>query len=422
MHALPTGRRRVAYLLRVPSRTAWQALAQHPLGFLASAWPWRALAYLLSGVVFGAIAMVTLLTMAAAGLVSLIVGVGAVLLLAVALSGIVVTRIERGRLRLVDPDPAPDPHRAPERPGPRGWLETRLREPATWRELSFTAVSMTALWWMDLLVLAFALALPVLLMTSPVDDPGAWPWLVIGLCLLPAAPYTITAWAGARAALTRLILAPRDGELGRELTEVRASRARLVDAFDAERRRIERDLHDGAQQRLVSINVMLGLAGLDAEPGSPVARQLALAQDEVTLAVNELRELSRGVHPKALTDHGLAAAVDNLTTRSALPVAVDIRLPYRLPATVESTGYFVVAEALANATKHSRAARAEVHARLDADVLTLSVRDDGVGGADPAAGTGLVGLADRVAAADGRLRISSPAGGPTLLRVELPCR
>ncbi|MEO3753694.1 sensor domain-containing protein [Streptomyces sp. B6B3] len=404
------------------SRTAWQALAQRPLRFLTSAWPWRALAYLVSGVAFGATALTVLLVLAVAGLVSLIVVVGAVILLAVALSGILVSRIERWRLRLVDLDPAPDPHRRPERPGVRSWLETRLREPATWRELGFTAVSSTALWWMDLLVLGFALGLPVLLMTSPVDDPGAWPWVVVGLCLLPAAPYTVTAWAGARAALTRLLLEPRDGEPGRQLNEIRASRARLVDAFDAERRRIERDLHDGAQQRLVSINVMLGMALLDAEPGSPVAERLALAQGELSSAVHELRELSRGVHPKALADHGLAAAVDNLTARSAVPVTVDVELPHRLPVAVESTGYFVVAEALANVTKHSRATAAEVYARVRADVLTLTIRDNGVGGADAAAGTGLVGLADRVAAADGRLRISSPVGGATLLHVELPCR
>ncbi|MFE3141282.1 sensor histidine kinase [Streptomyces scopuliridis] len=403
-------------------RTAWQALAQTPLKVLGSSWPWRAFAYLLSGVAFGAITTTVLVIMLVAGVVSLIVAVGAVLLLGVALSGIVVTRFERWRLRLVDLDPVPDPHQAPERAGPRGWLYTRLREPATWRELGFTAVSLTALWWMDFLVLGFSLVVPVLVMASPVDDPGAWPLLIVGVCLLPAAPYTITAWAGARAAITRLMLAPRDSELGRRLTDVRASRARLVDAFDAERRRIERDLHDGAQQRLVSLNVMLGLARLDAEPGSPLAGQLVNAQEQVTLAVDELRELSRGVHPKALTDHGLAAAVENLATRSVLPVTADIRLPRRVPVSVETTAYFVIAEALANTTKHSHATQARVHARLHTDVLTLSISDNGIGGADPGAGTGLIGLADRVAAADGRLRVSSPPGGPTLLHVELPCR
>jgi signal transduction histidine kinase len=246
--------------------------------------------------------------------------------------------------------------------------------------------------------------------------------VIVGLCLFAAAPYTVTAWAGARAAVTRLMLAPRDSELGRELTDVRASRVRLVDFFDAERRRIERDLHDGAQQRLVSLNVMLGLAALDTEPDSPLAGQLAKAQEQVALAVDELRELSRGVHPKALTDHGLAAAAENLAGRSALPVTVDVILPRRLPPPVESAAYFVISEALANATKHSGASRVEVNARLHHDVLTLSVADDGVGGAAPEAGGGLVGLADRVAVAEGRLRVSSPRGGPTLLHVELPCR
>ncbi|MDI3417488.1 sensor histidine kinase [Streptomyces luteolus] len=403
-------------------RNAWQALAQNPLKLLRSSWPWRSLAYLLSGVAFGAVATLVLVSLLIAGFASLIVLVGAVLLLGVALSGVVVTRFERWRLRLVDLDPVSDPHRAPERPGVRGWLHTRLHEQATWRELGFTAVSLTALWWMDFLVLAFALAVPVLVMLSPVDDPGAWPLLVVGLCLLPAAPYTITAWAGARAAVTRLMLAPRDSELGRQLTDVRASRTRLVDAFDQERRRIERDLHDGAQQRLVSLNVRLGLARLDAEPGSPLSARLAEAQAQLTLAVEELRDLSRGVHPKALTDHGLAAAVENLAARSALPVTVDIRLPGRLPVPLETTAYFVISEALTNAAKHGGGTHAHVQARQHTNLLTLTVTDDGAGGAEPGAGSGLTGLADRVAAADGRLRLSSPAGGPTLLHVELPCR
>lgn len=402
--------------------TAWQALAQGPLRFLTSAWPWRSLAYLLSGVVFGSVAGFVLLVLAAAGLVLLAVAVGAALLLAVVLGSVLVARVERWRLRLVDLEPAPDPHRPPERPGPRCLLTTRLREQATWRELGFAAVSSTALWWMDFLVLAFALGTPVLFAMSPRDDPHAWPWLIAAACMVPAAPYTLTAWAGARAALTRVLLAPRDRELGSELTRIRASRARLVDAFDAERRRIERDLHDGAQQRLVSLNVALGMARLDSAPESALSRQLADAQEQLTLAVHELRELSRGVHPKSLTDHGLAAAVDDLAARTTVPVAVDIRLPHRPPQGVETTAYFVVAEALANVAKHSGAERARVQARLRTDLLTLDVWDDGVGGADPDGGSGLTGLADRVAAAGGRLRLSSPQGGPTLVHVEIPCR
>ncbi|MFF2021696.1 sensor histidine kinase [Streptomyces sp. NPDC058171] len=403
-------------------RTAWQALGQNPLRVLRSSWPWRSFAYLLTGAAFGALTSTVLALALVAGLVTLVLVVGPLILLGVALSGIAVSRFERWRLRLVDLDPVPDPHRAPEPPGAVGWLRTRLGETATWRELGFTAVSATALWWMDLLVLGFALVVPALVMVSPLGDPDAWPLAVVGVCLLAPAPYTITAWAGARAAVTRLMLTPRDSELGHQLTDVRASRARLVDAFDAERRRIERDLHDGAQQRLVSLNVLLGLARLDADPDLPLAEQLARAQEQVGLAVDELRELSRGVHPKALTDHGLAAAAENLAARSVLPVTVDVRLPHRMPVAVETTAYFVIAEALTNATKHSTATGVEVLARVHTDLLTLSVRDDGTGGANPEGGTGLTGLADRVAAADGRLRISSPPGGPTLVHVELPCR
>lgn len=421
MLALPSRVRVTGSVGPMRPETAWQALAQSPLRFVTSAWPWRSLAYLLSGVAFGAVAGGVLLVLATAGVVLLVVVVGAALLVAVVLGGVLVARVERLRLRLVDLEPAPDPHRPAERPGLRCWLTTRLHEPATWRELGFAAVSSTALWWMDLLVLTFALVLPVLLAMSPVDDPRAWPWVIAAGCMVPAAPYTLTAWAGARAALTRVLLAPRDGELGPELTRIRASRARLVDAFDAERRRIERDLHDGAQQRLVSLNVALGVARLDTGPDGPLADRLSAAQEQLTLAVHELRELSRGVHPKSLTDHGLAAAVDDLAARTTVPTAVDIRLPHRLPQGVETTAYFVVAEALANVTKHSRAGRARVRAGLRTDLLTLEVGDDGAGGADPEGG-GLTGLADRVAAAGGRLHLASPPGGPTLLHVEMPCR
>lgn len=404
------------------ARTAWQALSQQPLRFLASSWPWRSLAYLLSGVGLGAVAGAAVLALAATGVVFLVVVIGAAPLLAVALSGILVARLERLRLRLVDLDPSTDPHRTPDRPGWRAWLALRLREPATWRELAFTALSIVGLWWLDLVVLGLALGVPVLLATSPLDDPSAWPLLVIGGCMVPAAPYLITAWAGARAALTRAVLAPRDAELGAELTAVQASRARLLTGFEAERRRIERDLHDGAQQRLASLNVLLGMIRLDAAPGSPVEQRLGAAQEQLVLALGELRDLVRGLHPGALTDQGLGAAVDNLATRCTVPVTVDIRLPRRLGAEVESAAYFTVAEALANVVKHSGATCAAVRARLRPDLLEVAVEDDGAGGADQRAGTGLSGLADRVAAVGGTLRISSPHGGPTLLHVEIPCR
>jgi signal transduction histidine kinase len=246
--------------------------------------------------------------------------------------------------------------------------------------------------------------------------------LVVAVALLPVAAYPITAWAGARSALARAILAPPEPELDRRLVEVTRSRARLVDAFELDRRRIERDLHDGAQQRLVSLTVALGLARLDLAPGSAAAAQVDTAHEQARQALAELRELVRGVHPQVLTDRGLPAAVADVADRSPVKVTTDVVLPGRLPAGVEVAAYFAVCEALANAAKHSRAAQASVHGRLVGEVLVLQVEDDGVGGADPAAGSGLTGLADRVAVVDGRVLLSSPAGGPTRLRVEIPCR
>jgi signal transduction histidine kinase len=167
--------------------------------------------------------------------------------------------------------------------------------------------------------------------------------------------------------------------------------------------------------------VALGLARLDLAPGSAAAAKVDTAHEQAKQALAELRELLRGVHPQVLTDRGLPAAVDDAAGRSPVKVGTDVVLPRRLPAGIEVAAYFAVCEALANVAKHSRASRATVRGRLVDGVLVLEVHDDGVGGADPAAGTGLTGLADRVAVVDGRLLLSSPAGGPTLVRVEIPC-
>jgi len=164
--------------------------------------------------------------------------------------------------------------------------------------------------------------------------------------------------------------------------------------------------------------VALGLARLDLAPGSAAAAQVDTAHEQARQALAELRELIRGVHPQVLADRGLPAAVADAADRSPVKVGTDVVLPRRLPAGIEAAAYFAVCEALANVAKHSRAS---VRGRLVDDVLVLEVTDDGVGGADPAGGTGLAGLADRVAVVDGRLLLSSPTGGPTLVRVEIPC-
>jgi signal transduction histidine kinase len=325
-------------------------------------------------------------------------------------------------MRLVDRAPLEDPHRPVDRPGWREWLRVRLREQVTWRELGYVVFSGAILCLMDALVILFAVWFPVTFLFNPIADPdGPFRYLMVmvGAVLLAAAPYPVIAWAGARAAMARAILAPRDSDdLGERLVEVTRSRARLVDAFEIERRRIERDLHDGAQQRLVALSMQLGIARLEAPAGSPLGEPLAKAHELAKQALTELRELIRGVHPKLLADRGLAAAVEDVAGRAPIPVDVDIRLPARLPEPIEVTAYFVVVEALANIAKHSGATRAAVSATIVAGRMLLQVRDNGAGGADPAAGTGLAGLVDRAAVVNATVSLSSPAGGPTVLQVE----
>jgi signal transduction histidine kinase len=202
---------------------------------------------------------------------------------------------------------------------------------------------------------------------------------------------------------------------------LRGAQQRIIDAADAERRRIERDLHDGAQQRMVAVAVTLGLAeGQLASDPSRAARLIAQAREEAQLAVKELRELARGIHPALLSDRGLGAALEALASRAPIPVTVSgvPEAPLRQP--VEAAAYFVTAEALTNVAKYARASEASVELATEDDCLRVSVRDDGVGGADPSTGSGLRGLCDRVEALDGRLEIESPPGSGTTLTVKLP--
>ncbi len=226
-------------------------------------------------------------------------------------------------------------------------------------------------------------------------------------------------------------------EVRAQLEEVRASRQRIVEAGDRERRRVERDLHDGAQQRLLTLSLALHtarrqLAALGADADPALVETVRGASEELRLAIDELRELARGIHPAILTDEGLEPALASLAGRTAVPVTL-LEVPSgRLPRPVEATAYFVVSEALANLTKHGHATSASVRVRLDDDQsgeclaegqagLLVEVRDDGVGGADPARGSGLRGLHDRVAAVGGRLSVTSPPGQGTVVQAWLPC-
>jgi signal transduction histidine kinase len=201
--------------------------------------------------------------------------------------------------------------------------------------------------------------------------------------------------------------------------ELAASRARIVAATDEERRRVVRDLHDGAQQRLVHTIVTLKLASEAIEQGQATAPALVRqALDHAERATDELRELAHGILPTVLTQGGLRAAASELASRTPVPVEIDVSVD-RLPAAVEATAHFVVAEALTNVAKHARAGHVEVMARIEEGTLGVQVRDDGIGGARPD-GSGLMGLADRVAALNGRLRIESPADGGTLVAATIP--
>ena len=202
--------------------------------------------------------------------------------------------------------------------------------------------------------------------------------------------------------------------------ELAASRMRIVEASDAERRRLERNLHDGAQQRLVATSLAVRLAARRVTDDPAVRAMLDGAGDELAHALEELRELARGLHPAVLTDHGLRAAIEAVADRAPLPVAVDVPLDERLPETVEAAAYFVVCEALTNVAKYAQASEARVRIGRTDGTAQVEVVDDGVGGADASGGSGLRGLADRVEALGGRLVVSSPVGEGTAVRAQLP--
>jgi signal transduction histidine kinase len=244
---------------------------------------------------------------------------------------------------------------------------------------------------------------------------------VTGLVVLLAAPPVTRGLAALDTAMSRRLLGPRR-DLAARVNELELSRERVVDAAEAERRRIERDLHDGAQQRLVAVAMELGRAKARFADDLDAARELVdQAHAQAKEALTELRNLVRGVHPPVLTDRGLDAALSGLAALCPVPVDVHVDVPVRPKSSVEAVAYFVVAETLTNVAKHSRASHAKVVVEGHGypGTLTVMVSDDGIGGADPG-GPGLSGLADRVSGVDGRLTVESPSGGPTIIAVELP--
>ncbi|MET8549565.1 sensor histidine kinase [Micromonospora zamorensis] len=427
-----------------PESPSHLASALRRRDWLVSAWPWRALAYLVTTVPIAGVLAVGLLVIGAPLLAALnalllhgrppgiplmlFLAVGSLTVLALApLMSFPVAVIERWRLRLVDGRPLP----TSQWPG----LAARYRSAAGWREVAYLfwlgGVAPVA-YWVFLVVVLLDLGMvtspwlvgdsdqPVVIW-QPIDTTSeAIPYAIVGVLLIPVLWYAVGLLAAAQAAVARWALAsPVDAAA---LREVARSRTRLVGAYEAERRRIERDLHDGAQPRLTSLTLQLGLARLDVPEDFPAARPLAVAHEQARGLMVMLRQLVHGIRPQSLTDLGLAGAVRELADAATVAVTVRADLDGELPEIVQTTAYFVVSEALGNVVRHAGATSADVRLTRAGGDLVVEVSDDGRGGADPTRGTGLTGLADRVAAVDGRLLLSSPPGGPTLVRVELPCR
>ncbi|AUG77133.1 Putative two-component system sensor kinase [Kitasatospora sp. MMS16-BH015] len=342
------------------------------------------------------------------------------------------TTAQRSRLRAVRGVEVPG--RLP--PG-AGWVP-RLRAGFTWRQATYHLVLAPLLALSGAVLLAGLGAglvmvtiyawVPLMPVGSALRTGRSWATddvlvTVGGLVLLVAVPLLIRRLAQLDELLARVLLGPNRAELlARRVEDLAESRAGVVDAADAERRRIERDLHDGAQQRLVSLAMNLGLARRTLKDVPPEVMQVIVeAHEEAQAAIAELRDLVRGLHPVVLEDRGLDAALSGIAARSPVPVRLTADLPDRMAPTIEAVAYFTVSEALANVAKHARASRVDLSLRQKGGRLRIVLTDDGVGGADPTRGTGLTGLRKRAASVDGTLAISSPLGGPTIITVELPC-
>jgi signal transduction histidine kinase len=399
------------------------------------------IAYLLLAGVLGIIEFVFLVTALSTGVGLAVTLVGIPILIGSVYAWGWLAEIERNTISTLTGRRIASPYR----PLPEGswWdrLRARLADPATWKDLTFLFLQF------PFGLLSFIVALTVLSvgltgLTLPFwywAVPDGADWTVFQLLDVDTLPEALAAaalgalilWVGIPAlgllgrgygAYAELLLGSNeDPALTAQMSDLRDARSRIIEAADAERRRIERDLHDGAQQRLVALSLNLRMAEKRAAEGDPAAAELVRsAGEEAGLALRELRDLARGIHPAILTNRGLAAALDDLAGRALVPVEL-VNVPgQRLPDPVESTIYFVVSECLANIGKHAQATEATVAVTVVGDDVEVVVKDDGVGGADLGNGSGLQGLEDRVGALDGCVDIESPAGGGTTVMATIP--
>ncbi|WP_211752756.1 sensor histidine kinase [Nocardioides lianchengensis] len=335
------------------------------------------------------------------GGVLMVVWVGA-LLLAVAVPGTrALANLHRRMASRVLGHPLPAPYAPLAGLSPIARLRAVALDPMTWRDLGWLVVTSTV---------GFALSLLVVLLLVCVVTWWVWWYASAPLMRL-------------RSAIDRTLLSPGTTErLSQRVQQLTETRADLVDHSAAELRRLERDLHDGAQARLVALSMSLGMAdSMFASDPEKARRMVSDARETTTAALGELRSVVRGIHPPVLADRGLAGAVEALALDMAVPVDVTAALPGRPPAPVESAVYFAIAECLANIGKHAAAQHAWIRLDHAAGVLRAEVGDDGRGGASAEAGTGMRGVMRRLGAFDGTMMVSSPVGGPTIITLEVPC-
>jgi signal transduction histidine kinase len=404
---------------------------------------WYANAAIALGPFVGIFAFATIAALLSGGLASLVAGIG-VVVVAVAIEGSrVVARMERRRAFLGEPvRPAAHPYR-PLSGGVLAILRAEFADENRWRDVLYVAINL------PLSIIEFGVAAAawigaMAVLTTPIwyDAVGgaSLPWFlaplsshelpfvllraILGLALLAvAASLSQLVMALHRSVVAGLLCTTESRELRRQVETLRQSRSAVLDVEASELHRIERDLHDGAQQRLVMLTIDLGLASerIDTDPGA--AKQLiAEGQEQAREALAEIRNLVRGIAPSILLDRGLVSAVESISARGPVPTVLVSNLPpgQRLPPAMERAAYFVVTEALANVAKHSGARHCEVRIRREDPSLVTEVWDDGAGGARIEPGGGLAGLASRIAGVDGTFSVSSPLGGPTVIRAEIP--
>ena len=397
------------------------------------------IAYLLIALPLGIVWFTFLVTAIAVGLGTAITLIGIPILVGTLYAWRWAAKLERRLIASLTGVQIEDPYR-PEPEG-AGWsrrISTRLGDPASWKDLVFLLIQL------PLGIASFTAAAVVLGLALSWIAAPAWYWSTpegielgiatvdtLGEALLLVPLGLVVAFLGIPALgqlgrlyglLAKLLLGSTpDPELTAQVTELEGARSRIIAAADAERRRIERDLHDGAQQRLVALSLTLRMAESRAEKGDPEAADLIRnAGEEAGLALKDLRDLARGIHPAILTNRGLAAALDDLAARASIPVEVTDAPQERLPDQVEAAAYFVVSECLANVDKHAQASAASVSVQAENGQLRVEVADDGTGGADTENGSGIQGLRDRVGALGGRLEIESPEAAGTRVRATIP--